>query len=497
MTRSCCLLSGGMVLAVCLPGLGQTSNAPLVEDVFGRRLDAEHALVLVDWEGYLANPAMEIVIGPPEGAALPARAVLSAAEPRLYFNLPSQAGPHGPHKEIAIGEHGRRSVLVSIFPDRDGEDEVHELKLEWHDSTGVSWSLQLPIHVVDQDRSEGSGFPAMVDFSHDQTGFFEDDMRRRVVIQAMQDWMYFLDGTGLDPIAAGAEQTFIWNPDGFINGKHVANATEYTGFLLYVYGIQGVELRSGGEPSRAGGFQSVGGKQLPLRRSGGVEVETRGNYNELGWLVSLDDAEWWRATNLRDVPNDLYSIVHHEMGHALFSNAGYPLFRRAKERGVLEDERVAEYLGAAPRIDRSEHFPGTVDPASRRGAFGNEYHGEMPRGRWLITKADLLLAQAVGHRLRPTSAFAPLTIETDSLPAARKGEPYRVRLRASGGIPFYDWELASGQDTLPPGFQLDAYSGELHGVAGENGRFEFRVRVRDYNRQAAAQEKKFLLHVQE
>ena len=40
--------------------------------------------------------------------------------------------------------------------------------------------------------------------------------------------------------------------------------------------------------------------------------------------------------------------------------------------------------------------PGTVDPASRRGAFGHEYHGEMPHGRWLITKLDLLCARAVG-----------------------------------------------------------------------------------------------------
>jgi len=189
--------------------------------------------------------------------------------------------------------------------------------------------------------------------------------------------------------------------------------------------------------------------------------------------------------------------VHHEIGHAWFSNAGYPRFSRAMERGVLEDERVAEYLGAAPRIDRSEHFAGTVDAASRRGVFGNEYHGQMPRGRWLITKADLLLAQAVGHRLRPTSAFAPLTIETDSLPAARKGEPYRVRLRASGGIPSYHWELVSGQAALPPGLQLDAYSGEIRGVPANSGTCEFRVRVRDYTNPAPGREKTFLLHVRD
>jgi hypothetical protein len=41
------------------------------------------------------------------------------------------------------------------------------------------------------------------------------------------------------------------------------------------------------------------------------------------------------------------------------------------------------------------------------GAFGNEYHGQMPGGRWLITKLDLLYAQAIGYELRGTSAFKP------------------------------------------------------------------------------------------
>lgn len=496
--RHCCApFALACVLAVAITACARQTAAVVIEDIFGRRLDETHGLVLVDWEGYLANPAIEFLIVPPDDAVFPVRVVLKAAEPRLYFDLPSETGAGGPRKEFALATAGSRSVLVSIFPDRNGEDETHEIGLELHDASGHIWRRMLPVRVVDQDGDEGGGCPITVDFSHDQTGFFDDEMRRRVVIQAARDWMYFFDCAGLDPVAAGAERTFIWDADGFVNGKYVANAEGYTGFLLYVYGIQGVELRSGGEPSRAGGLQSVGGRELPLRRSGGVEIETRGNYNECGWMVSLDDADWWRATNLRNVQNDLYSIAHHEIGHALFANAGYPLFARAKRQGLLDDEQLAAYLGHAPKIDGSEHFPGTVDPASRRGAFGNEYHGEMPRGRWLITKADLLLAQAIGQRLRPTSAFAPLKLETGELQSARVGVDYRMQLRARGGVPFYHWEVVRGETGLPDGLWLDAFTGEIRGVARQAGVFEFIVRVRDYRRQSTGEEKRLVLHVEQ
>src|SRR5206468_8321121 len=71
----------------------------------------------------------------------------------------------------------------------------------------------------------------------------------------LHDWMYFFEPTPFDPVPAGKERTWIWNADGFKTGRHVMNAREYTGYLLYAYGIQSAELRSGGEPSRDGGFQ--------------------------------------------------------------------------------------------------------------------------------------------------------------------------------------------------------------------------------------------------
>src|SRR5262249_2006614 len=106
------------------PALGEL----VVEDIFGRKLNG-HGLVLVDWEGYLPNPAIKFFVTLPPDTALPAMVVLRATEPRLYFDLPSTAGPDGPRKEIRFEKRDRAAVYLSIFPDRDGKDEDHILEL--------------------------------------------------------------------------------------------------------------------------------------------------------------------------------------------------------------------------------------------------------------------------------------------------------------------------------------------------------------------------------
>src|SRR5437016_943427 len=70
----------------------KASAGLVVEDIFGRQVN-QHGLILVDWEGYLANPAIKFFLTPPAHATFPARAILTAKEPRLYFNRPSQTGP--------------------------------------------------------------------------------------------------------------------------------------------------------------------------------------------------------------------------------------------------------------------------------------------------------------------------------------------------------------------------------------------------------------------
>lgn len=481
-----CLLGPGV------PADGGQWDGLRAEDIFGRPLH-QHGLTLVDWEGYIANPAVRFFILPPPDARYPARVVVRAGEPRLYFDLPSRAGRDGPSKELRLDHPEKTPVSVSIFPDRDGRDEDLAIAIEFTDADGEGRSLTLPVHVVDQDRDRPASFPIAVDFSQDRTGFFADGARREAVVRAAEDWAYFLDGTGLEPTPAGTETTPIWNPDGFYSARRVKNEEPYTGYRLYAYGIDGPLVRSGGEPSRLGGFQSQQGEALPIRRSGGYEAEVKGNYNRKGWLVDLGDADWWRATNLGDVASDLDSIAHHEIGHALVFNPANNRFGLAKAAGKLRDERVRAYLGSDPTIDRADHLAGSVDPASLHGAYGNEYHGRTPQGRWLITKLDLLCAQAVGYRLRETSAFVPLTLRTEGLPDGAVSAPYTATLRAEGGIPSYHWDVV--EVSLPEGVTLDSFTGDLRGTPGRSGAFEFTVRVRDHDERRVGTSRRFRLAI--
>jgi len=486
-----------MIAAVLLATATARAGEILVEDIFGRRLN-EHGLTLVDWEGPIANPAIKVFVVPPEGAAFPARAMLTSTQPRAYFNLPSKIGPRGPSKTLTFNTREKQPVFVSIFPDREAKNLDFALQLNFKDAAGQKRTMKIPCHVIDQDKPPGddattSAFPIDVDFSQDRTDFFNDHKNRRVVEEAVHDWAYFLAPVARDPVRVGAEKTFIWDPDGFKQGHDITNAREDSGYLLYAYGIHGPELRSGGEASLHGGFQGQNGKELAVRRSGGYEAETRGNYNTLGWLVSVADGDYWKATNLRKVPNDLLSIAHHEIGHALFFSSGNTRFDRAQRAGRLEDAAVRDYLGVDPKIDKSAHFAGSIDPASRCGAFGNEYHGDVPFFRWQITKLDLLCAQAVGYKLRETSAFVPVTIRSESPPDGTIGKAYKGKIDAAGGIPFYQWDVTAG--ALPAGLQLDAFNGTIRGTPTRAGVYEFTIRVRDYDEKSRGQTRRLRIEI--
>lgn len=70
-----------------------------------------------------------------------------------------------------------------------------------------------------------------------------------------------------------------------------------------------------------------------------------------------------------------------------------------------------------------------------------------------------------------------LVVETAFLPGAVLREPYRLQLRARGGIPPLKWEISSG--TLPPGLELNRATGLLSGTPTAGGEFVFNVRVTD------------------
>ena len=457
-------------LGVCEPSPAE--DRVIVRDVFGRVVN-ETGIVLIDWEGHIANPAMKYSVELPHRTA-----TLSSSEPRLYFDLPSSTGANGSTKAL-VSQDPRQGTefRVSIFPDRDTSDESHTLTIRYRDGGGRVRSETIGVYVIDEDVDLPLDFKVTVDFSYDETGMFDDPLARMIVQQAADDFTYFISDMGLDEVPAGEESMWIWDPGGYVTGRSVTNAIDYTGFLMNAYGHPHSGLTAGGAPSCGGRNQSSGGVELPLERSGSVNFDPRGNYNTLGWMVSADETDWWKATNFFSRPHDLYSIGLHEIGHALIFHDCHDGFAGFYEAREVRDPIVKAYYGSYPRMDVYYHFLGTIDPVSGRGGFGNEYGGETPDGRWLVNKLTLLIAQAAGYSLRATSPFTEMSIPDEPLPEGNVGAGYAHTMDVVGGVAAYYWTIDSG--VLPEGLSLDSFTGTISGTPVETGIFGFVVRVRD------------------
>jgi len=448
--------------------LGQSSAAktpPIaLQDMFGRDL-AQVGVTLVDWEGRIANPAIRMRIVPGPKLYLPARIKLTATGERLMFDLWSEVGPQGPSKTLFLDSDRRpASFWMSTFPDTDGESEPSSLRIEITDSNESTTVMEIPIKVLDQDRPDrGAEFDLELDFGSDKSGFFSDAKFRDLAKTAAADWAYFLASPSFDPVPSETEKTFVFDAGGFATGREVRNSRAYSGTLLYFVGITGPEKRSGAAASDRGGLHTVGGRRTGLRRSGTVAMETSGNYNGMGWLTLEPDREWWKAGNMSTMTNDFYSIVRHELGHALAYHRVHPAFDNRIENGAFSEQTLRRYLGHDPKIGEVEHFSQTIDPVSKVGVFGNEYGGDMPRKRWLITKADLLVFQAIGYRLRDTTPFDRLNFEAPNAPVkGTVGRPFVLDLAPSGGIPMYEFRVFEGN--LPPGLTIDSWTGKISGT---------------------------------
>src|SRR5437879_2974520 len=95
----CGALLGLLFLAVTAPAQS------VVQDIFGRTLN-QHGITLVDWDGYMANPALKFLLLPPTNGALPGTAVVTANGVRLYFDTPSSASTNGPSKTVSFARAG-------------------------------------------------------------------------------------------------------------------------------------------------------------------------------------------------------------------------------------------------------------------------------------------------------------------------------------------------------------------------------------------------------
>lgn len=452
------------IAIVCGLALSSVAQQVEVTDVWGRRLN-ERGITLVDWDGFLANPAIKLTLRVPGAEILPIDTTITATHPRIYFD-----------HTLSLTNSVSRTIHISIFPDRDGEDEQYELRI-----TSTKTTTTIPIRVIDLDRPAAKHFPVTLDFSKDKTGFFKNPDARRITQQAADDWAFFIDDMKFKTIPVGAEKTWIWNPDGFHSGQLVKNDRPFDGYLLYAYGVHHAELRSGGEGSYVGALYQNDG----LRRSGGFEAETAGNYNALGWFFTTSDDDWNRSGNLRHETNDFYSIAHHEIGHALFFNSHHPAFARWKKETKLSSPEVIAYLGHPAQINSSDHFPGEVDPASLKGAFGNEYGGVMARKRWVPTKLDLLCLASLGYKLRPIFAFAPFKVDSSQFdPKARLNAPYSSALHPTASIPIFSFNISAG--ALPPGLSLDTFTGTISGTPTQTGAFQFQIEAQEFSTNSPA-----------
>lgn len=462
----------------CLSGSG---GRVIVRDMFGRVVN-ETGIVLVDWEGHIANPAMKYSIELPG-----ATAVLSSSEPRLYFDLPSLVGAKGPTKALASEGSGQATEFrISIFPDRDTLDERHTLTIRYTVGGGEVRSQTIDVQVIDQDLDLPLEFNVISDFSYDETGMFDDPAAREAVQQAADDWAYFIADMNLDEVRAGEELTWIYEKSGDSeNGGDdvtvpVKNDVTYNGFLMYVYGYFESKIRASGGPSCNGRNQSSGVVEFPIKRSGDITFDPRGNYDTFGWMASTDESTWWLGSGRGTTPNGLYSIALHEMGHAVVFNDCHDGFADFFDVREVRDPAVMDYYGSYPVMNDNHHFFDEIDPISGRGAFGNENGGEVPLGRWIVTKLDLLIAQATGYILRDTSPFRELSLPDEPLAEGSMGTYYTHTMSVVGGIPAYYWTIDSGD--LPDGLSLDSFTGTISGTPQESGAFEFTIRVRDYTK---------------
>ena len=451
----------------------------IVRDIFGRVVN-ETGIVLVDWEGHIYNPVMKYTV------ELPVRsATLSGNDSRLHFDRPSETGANGPSKRlISEGSPHRAEFRMTIFPDRDSLDETHALTIRYLDSQNRVRTQIIDVHVIDQDIDRPSEFEIISDFRHDKTGFFDDPATREAVRQAADDLAYFIADMNLDEVRAGDEILYVNDPGDADNppvwgekGENIPNLDSYTGFLMNVYGYYEVEggPGGGGGPSPYGKNQSSRGTELSITRSGSISINPKGNWGSDGWSTELDDNRWWAAWESGKA--DLYSIALHEIGHALVFNPGHDGFYGFKDARKVSDPAVTAYYGSNPRVDRTDHLYDSIDPTSQRGAFGADKSTDLSSGRELVTKLDLLVAEATGYVLRNMSPFRELSLPDDDLAEGNVGDEYAHTMEVVGGIPAYHWTVESGE--LPDGLYLNSFTGAISGNPTEAGDFEFQVRVRD------------------
>ncbi|WP_223167899.1 Ig domain-containing protein [Nonomuraea sp. SYSU D8015] len=476
-----------------MPQQAHAAPTAQVVDMFGRTVN-DYGVKLVDWQGYLANPYVELTVKPPPDVRYPITVDLKAeGTSRLMMDLPSQLTATGATKSLTFASASEQKTFkLTIHSKRGpGEDESYTLRLTVRDAGGATYQQQMPIRVQQDEKTAlQPTLPIAFDYRYDTiTGYFNDAAFRTAAEEAVKDWFRFFDMQPFDTVAAGAEPNHLPGND-WQNTINVTNQSAYNGMYVFFRGIQ--TPYSTGYPANNGRYSTRGGQQLPgpLHRSTAMIFE----YDEANkrLFTSLADEDWYR-TEIQGSVLDVHGLVMHEYGHAVAFHSDWAGMRSYVQGGGNDPDVVA-YQGYPVPLDSSYHIPGEQRYWDRLSGQSGGWSHFFPTRRWMLTKLTLLVAENAGWRLnRNLTPFLPPSIVTTSLPAATPGTAYQQTLQAKGGVPFYDWQVTGG--SLPAGLSLDRFTGAITGTPATAGTSTFTVQLRDYDRMSTPVTRTFTLPV--
>ncbi|NUP67231.1 MAG: peptidase S8 [Nonomuraea sp.] len=485
-----------VLLASMLTGVAQpvhAAPAAQVVDMFGRIVN-DYGVKLVDWQGYLANPYVELTVKPPPEVRYPVTIDLKAeGTSRLMMDLPSRLTATGATKTLTFASASeQKNFRLAIHSKRGpGQDESYTLRLSIRDAGGTTYQQSMPIRVQQDEKTAlQPSLPITFDYRFDTlTGYFSDPAFRTSAEEAVKDWFRFFDMTPFDTVAAGTETNHLPGDD-WQNTITVTNDSAYNGMYVFFRGIQ--SPYSTGYPAANGRYSSRNGQQVagPLHRSTAMIFE----YDEANkaLFTSLADEDWYK-TDIQGSVLDVHGLVMHEYGHAVAFHSDWAGMRSYVANGG-DDPDVVAYQGYPVPLDSSYHIPGDQRYWDRISGQSGGWTHLFPTRRWMLTKLALLVAENAGWKLnRNLTPFLPPSIVTTSLPQATPGAAYQQTLAAKGGVPFYDWQVTGG--ALPAGLTLDRFTGAITGTPAAAGTYSFTVRLRDYDRMSTPVTRTFQLTV--
>lgn len=383
-----------------------TNGEIIVGDVHNRNL-GDYRLDLLDWDGVISNPAIQLLLWGPQGlkedaGVYPISVRVTSSTNQIYFGEDSSTDASKSEQLLKIENDKKPAgVLVAVWSDRNTSDEDHSLIITYRDAKGNTGEQRVLVHVKDEDTgasepkqlniSRESNYPFVgsrrasvlkpapfaemkpqlntpadfnitLDTSQDETGSFEANSEALVTARrAFDDWAYFFRAMDVDPVSIGEEQTQLvkysgkklgWNLE-VENDRIVRNQIPFKDVLVYLTGSTADSSRSACTSPGENQFQKKGHVTYPMGRSAQVLLSFAG----AGFHTHYHDEDWWRPnTNRRGKQRDLYSYVLHEAGHALGMAHANPIFRAWYQRREVDDLRVEYYLGHAARINDESHF---------------------------------------------------------------------------------------------------------------------------------------------